>query len=69
MTSSATAPAVEPHEGHEHELRADVLGFFDSIVMAVAGSAPAYSIAATTARAPSSGAASRCSASPSPSAT
>jgi amino acid transporter len=30
-------------------LRANVLGLFDSVVMAVAGSAPAYTIAATTA--------------------
>jgi amino acid transporter len=33
---------------HEHRLRGGVLGLFDSVVMGVAGSAPAYSIAATT---------------------
>ena len=31
-----------------HELRSGVLGLFDSVVMGVAGSAPAYSIAGTT---------------------
>jgi amino acid transporter len=44
---SSPADAAQPAE--EHSLRANVLGFFDAIVMAVAGSAPAYSIAATTA--------------------
>ncbi|HEU0207127.1 MAG TPA: hypothetical protein VFQ74_10625, partial [Pseudolysinimonas sp.] len=39
------APAREEH----HELRADGITAAGSIVMAVAGSAPAYSIAATTA--------------------
>ncbi len=34
---------------HEHSLERNALGFWDAIVMAVAGSAPAYSIAATTA--------------------
>jgi hypothetical protein len=33
----------------EHSLRANVLGTADPAMMAVAGSAPAYSIAATTA--------------------
>ena len=33
----------------EHGLRANVLSLFDSVVMAVAGSAPAYTIAASTA--------------------
>ena len=33
----------------QHRLRGDTLGSFDSVVMAVAGSAPAYSIAGTTA--------------------
>jgi amino acid transporter len=32
----------------EHNLRSGVLGLFDSVIMGVAGSAPAYSIAATT---------------------
>ena len=38
-----------PASTESHTLRENVLGFFDTIVMAVAGSAPAYSIAATTA--------------------
>ena len=33
----------------EHKLRGGVLGLFDSVIMGLAGSAPAYSIAATTA--------------------
>ena len=33
----------------EHQLRSGVLGLFDSVIMGLAGSAPAYSIAATTA--------------------
>jgi amino acid transporter len=47
MTTSTepASPAVAGSEG----LRANVLGLFDSIVMAVAGSAPAYTIAASTA--------------------
>jgi amino acid transporter len=40
--------APEPDSQREHGLEA-ALGFLDSVVMAVAGSAPAYSIAATTA--------------------
>jgi len=32
----------------EHSLKSGVLGLFDSLIMGVAGSAPAYSIAATT---------------------
>lgn len=36
-------------QGHEHKLASNVLGLFESSVMGVAGSAPAYSIAATTA--------------------
>jgi amino acid transporter len=47
MTTSTEPPdvgAVAPPG-----LRANVLGLFDSVVMAVAGSAPAYTIAATTA--------------------
>jgi amino acid transporter len=47
MTTS-TEPASPPVTG-EVGLRANVLGLFDSIVMAVAGSAPAYTIAGTTA--------------------
>lgn len=34
--------------GHEHQLRGGVLGLFDSVIMGIAGSAPAYSIAGTT---------------------
>jgi amino acid transporter len=47
MTTSTepTSPPVPAQEG----LRANVLGLFDSIVMAVAGSAPAYTIAGSTA--------------------
>jgi amino acid transporter len=37
------------HKNHEHKLDEGSLHFLDAIVMAVAGSAPAYSIAATTA--------------------
>src|SRR5487761_2726592 len=33
---------------NEHSLKSGVLGLFDSVIMGVAGSAPAYSIAATT---------------------
>ncbi len=36
-------------EQHEHALRGGALGLFDSVVMAVAGVAPGYSIAASTA--------------------
>jgi amino acid transporter len=38
-----------PGGAHEHKLQANVLGMLDAVVMAVAGSAPAYSLAATTA--------------------
>ena len=44
--SSQYEAALE--QQHEHRLRGGVLGLFDSVVMGVAGSAPAYSIAATT---------------------
>jgi amino acid transporter len=47
MTTS-TEPA-SPSVVGETGLRANVLGLFDSIVMAVAGSAPAYTIAGSTA--------------------
>ena len=36
-------------QSHEHKLAPNVLGLFESAVMGVAGSAPAYSIAASTA--------------------
>lgn len=39
----------QARESHEHSLERGALGFLDAIVMSVAGSAPAYSIAATTA--------------------
>ncbi|GAA1441399.1 APC family permease [Leifsonia poae] len=47
----ATAPATGPADrsGHPHKLQSDGVSAAGSIVMAVAGSAPAYSIAATTA--------------------
>jgi len=35
-------------ENHEHKLASNVLGLFESVIMGIAGSAPAYSIAATT---------------------
>jgi amino acid transporter len=44
--AAPTAPSTEDETGG---LQQGVLSFFDSAVMAVAGSAPAYSIAATTA--------------------
>ena len=47
MTTSIE-PASPPVAA-ETGLRANVLGLFDSIVMAVAGSAPAYTIAGSTA--------------------
>lgn len=40
---------VDVGEQREHKLKSGALGLFDSAVMGVAGSAPAYSIAATTA--------------------
>jgi amino acid transporter len=43
------AATTQRTPAHPHALRANVLGMFDSVVMAVAGSAPAYSIAASTA--------------------
>lgn len=42
-----TRSQAEPE--HRHGLQRNSLGFLDAVVMAVAGSAPAYSIAATTA--------------------
>jgi amino acid transporter len=47
MTTSTEPSTVG--ESSEPGLRANVLGLFDSIVMAVAGSAPAYTIAGSTA--------------------
>ncbi len=41
--------ALESAPAHEHSLKAGVLGLFDSVIMGVAGVAPAYSIAGTTA--------------------
>lgn len=37
-----------PKQSTEHSLRSGVLGLFDSVIMGIAGSAPGYSIAATT---------------------
>jgi amino acid transporter len=50
MSVASDVVPVKPEDGdgHHHGLE-KALGFLDSIVMAVAGSAPAYSIAATTA--------------------
>lgn len=47
--SEDTREAGQPHADHAHTLHGNVLSSLDSIVMAVAGSAPAYSLAATTA--------------------
>jgi len=54
QTNSRPAPADQPRDSgdpdtHQHALQADGVSAAGSIVMAVAGSAPAYSIAATTA--------------------
>ncbi len=46
MTDTLKVPASG---STEHALRAGVLGLFDSVIMGVAGVAPAYSIAASTA--------------------
>ncbi len=46
MTEALETPATS---AHEHGLKAGVLGLFDSVIMGVAGVAPAYSIAGTTA--------------------
>jgi amino acid transporter len=48
MADTETA-TVSPKQEHKHQLQADGVSAAGSIVMAVAGSAPAYSIAATTA--------------------
>ena len=41
--------ASENQQQHgEHKLHSNVLGLFESSIMGIAGSAPAYSIAATT---------------------
>ena len=44
MTDAPQATQTET----DHHLRPGVLGLFDSVIMGIAGSAPAYSIAATT---------------------
>ena len=46
MTDTLDAPATS---GSEHSLRPGALGLFDSVIMGVAGVAPGYSIAASTA--------------------
>src|SRR3984957_3858842 len=38
-----------PEAASEHSLRAGVLGLFDSVILGIAGLAPAYSIASATA--------------------
>jgi amino acid transporter len=43
-----TLPDQEPDNQLSHGLRPNALTFFDSVVMALAGTAPAFSIAATT---------------------
>ena len=43
-----TDTASNQNSSREHNLRGGVLGLFDSVIMGIAGSAPAYSIAATT---------------------
>src|SRR5580658_6448932 len=51
-TSAQPAPSAEPASppvAAETGLRGNALGMFDSVVMAVAGSAPAYTIAGSTA--------------------
>jgi amino acid transporter len=42
------APSTRESDSGTNELRSGVLGLFDSVIMAIAGSAPAYSIAGTT---------------------
>ncbi len=49
MSNPHSAYEAQLDEQHEHRLRGGVLGLFDSVIMGLAGSAPAYSIAATTA--------------------
>jgi amino acid transporter len=49
MSNPQSAYEANLQEQHEHRLRGGVLGLFDSVIMGLAGSAPAYSIAATTA--------------------
>jgi len=46
---AAEGTGLTSERSHEHSLERGALGFLDTIVMSVAGSAPAYSIAATTA--------------------
>ena len=53
MSAVSEAGPVKPgqsgaHQDHEHKLDAGALHWFDSIVMAIAGSAPAYSISVST---------------------
>ena len=49
MPSQTGGPLMAKSSSHENRLAPNVLGLFESAVMGVAGSAPAYSIAATTA--------------------
>ena len=49
MTAPETAiPQPEPPLAHTHHLKPGALHAFDTVIMALAGSAPAYSLAATT---------------------
>jgi amino acid transporter len=41
-------PGPDPHLVHTHHLKSGALHAFDTVIMALAGSAPAYSLAATT---------------------
>ncbi|MGN6125052.1 MAG: APC family permease [Humibacter sp.] len=49
MSNPETREAPDPALEHEHQLKANGVSGAGAVVMAVAGSAPAYSIAATTA--------------------
>ena len=48
MTASEAIEVPEPHLIPEGGLKSGALHAFDTIIMALAGSAPAYSLAATT---------------------
>jgi amino acid transporter len=48
MSNPNSSYETQLHEQHEHRLRGGVLNLFDSAIMGIAGSAPAYSIAGTT---------------------
>jgi amino acid transporter len=48
VPENSSAYEAQLHEQSEQRLRGGVLGLFDSVIMGIAGSAPAYSIGATT---------------------